>query len=333
MSIVRGVDAFQKALGGVITGNTEDKKKLPETEDLSEILRDGVKEFVEQQKAKTTSEVLRNVLMAPEPHPQPTPLAGISEVFKSLKDLGLDANSQTEQAKSASQVWQSLFSESRKEADDSRKENTDLNKQLVTLAINNMNQEQRHYMEKLLDRLDDMKTNAAQRSPVESAMDELMQALVLDSVKTKLNLGGQQQNPLDSLMSNMATVDKMTQWLAERSKNMGNILGQPAQPVTGNTDALREMLLDERERLKIQLDQKRWEKEIESKERTYGTVEKLVTTLAPVIAATLNKGGPNAEQLAELMKQAEFEQVQAAAQAAAQQVTQPQPKPVSITEF
>jgi len=272
----KGVEEMNKALGRAVSEKNEGT--LPQPGDIMQVLKSTLEDLTKAYGASKTAEIIRDILSPPR-NETPSPF----EALRGLKDMGLDFGTVTSSYKDAASVWQALFSETRKEAEQAKKEAAQANNNLIALAIAAMSSEQRRTFDELLRRLEDNKKD----STISKSLEEVVAKVLAESIARTM-MPEKQTTPVEeALLRQLELFDKLQGWLKRREEEMTRILPSWKDSGISSVDFMRMMLEDERDKLRIKLEDERKRQELEMRQRSMNTIESIAEKLVPLIGPYL----------------------------------------------
>ena len=300
----KGIEEMNKAFAAASGQRKPNNEGIADPADVMGALKETLGTMANSYSATQMARVVKEIIRPDEEKSDPL------SSLKSLKEAGLLDSSREESAanmRGVTDLMTTMLMERGKEATEAREEAREATNNLLALAVQTMNSGQQQAFQQLADKLEEQR----QPSPFQGAVEEAMAKILMRSLGDVVEPKPQQQsgsNFIGQLQQMDQTLDFLTNWLKKREQQLGGSNVQEVRNPYMNPEILRATLEDERERLRLRQEEKKWEEELRSKDRAMSTAEAIAKELGPTLMAFLNRGGGgrlSPEAAAEAMKMAQ----------------------------
>ena len=284
----KGIDQLEKSFAAAAAGGQAKQPEIPDAPEVMEVLRDSLNNITAAHGAAQMAKVVREIVN-PEPEPAPDTLDSIIKA----KQAGLIGGGEGNGAFSATaQLLSSMLSEQGKAASEARQENKQLTESMIGMMMNNLQGQNQQAMEEIVKRLD-----STSNDPFQTAVKQAMAAMLMRSLGDITNprraeATPQQGKSMSSLVNELQEMETVYNHLSgffkRREESLGDMGQSQYRNQWMNPEILRATLEDDRERLKMQMEQRRLEEADRARKETMTKAESIINQIAPILAQALS---------------------------------------------
>lgn len=261
---------------------------MPDAPEVMEVLKDSLSNLTAAHGAAQMARVVREIVN-PEPEPQPDTLDSIIKA----KQAGLIGNQDGGAFGATAQLMTAMLAEQGKAASDARSENKQLTESMIGMIVDNMQNQNKAAMDEIAKRLD-MTNN----DPFQTAVKQAMAAMLMRSLGDITNPRSAQQQAAQSSKRGIGDLVEEIKEMESVYTHLSGFFNRREESIDSdamkslrnpymNPEILRATLEDDRERLRMQIEQKRLEEQDRARRETMDKADKIISGIAPLIAQAL----------------------------------------------